>query len=68
MTSTRVTHASPAGAYARSANRHWENDGEVRLAGHDPALCRDIADQLVNSFPGNQFQVSNNSSNPSSAS
>ncbi|XP_063386690.1 membrane-bound alkaline phosphatase-like [Cydia fagiglandana] len=57
VTSTRITHASPAGAYANIANRDWENDGEVRAAGHDPAQCPDIADQLVNSHPGNKFQV-----------
>ncbi|XP_063536852.1 membrane-bound alkaline phosphatase-like [Cydia strobilella] len=57
VTSTRITHASPAGAYARSADRDWENDGEVRAAGHDPAQCPDIADQLINSYPGNQFKV-----------
>ncbi|XP_061719157.1 membrane-bound alkaline phosphatase-like [Cydia pomonella] len=57
VTSTRVTHASPAAAYARTANRGWENDGEVRAAGYDPAQCPDIADQLINSYPGNQFKV-----------
>lgn len=57
MTTTRVTHASPAGAYARAANRGWENDGEVKEAGYDPAVCPDIADQLINSSPGNQFKV-----------
>ncbi|XP_073961252.1 membrane-bound alkaline phosphatase-like [Choristoneura fumiferana] len=57
VTTTRVTHASPAGAYARSANRDWEHDGEVIGDGHNPALCPDIADQLINSYPGNQFKV-----------
>ncbi|KAI8439708.1 hypothetical protein MSG28_013402 [Choristoneura fumiferana] len=57
VTTTRVTHASPAGAYARAANRGWENDGQVLAAGYDPAVCPDIADQLINSSPGNQFKV-----------
>ncbi|XP_047992085.1 membrane-bound alkaline phosphatase-like [Leguminivora glycinivorella] len=57
VTTTRITHASPAGAYANIANRDWEDDSEIRAAGHDTALCPDIADQLVNSHPGNKFQV-----------
>ncbi|CAH0725422.1 unnamed protein product, partial [Brenthis ino] len=57
VTTTRVTHASPSGAYARTANRDWESDADVRGDGHDPRLCRDIADQLVHTHPGNQFKV-----------
>ncbi|XP_047992240.1 LOW QUALITY PROTEIN: membrane-bound alkaline phosphatase-like [Leguminivora glycinivorella] len=57
VTTTRITHASPAGAYANSANRGWESDSDVRADGQDPARCPDIADQLVNSHPGNKFQV-----------
>ncbi|XP_013179969.1 PREDICTED: membrane-bound alkaline phosphatase-like [Papilio xuthus] len=57
VTTTRVTHASPAGVYARAANRNWESDANVRQDGQDPALCRDIAHQLVHSFPGNQLKV-----------
>lgn len=57
VTTARVTHASPAGAYANTANRDWENDAEVRADQHDPELCRDIAYQLVHTYPGNQFKV-----------
>ncbi|XP_014362897.2 membrane-bound alkaline phosphatase [Papilio machaon] len=57
VTTTRVTHASPAAAYARAANRNWENDGSVRSNNQDPNICRDIAHQLVHSYPGNQFKV-----------
>lgn len=57
VTTARVTHASPAGAYANTANRDWENDAEVRADQHDPELCRDIAYQLVHTHPGNQFKV-----------
>ncbi|XP_045451271.1 membrane-bound alkaline phosphatase-like [Melitaea cinxia] len=57
VTTARVTHASPAGAYANIANRDWENDAEVRADQHDPELCRDIAYQLVHTYPGNQFKV-----------
>lgn len=57
VTTTRITHASPAGAYAKTANRGWENDLEVTGAGHDTARCPDIAHQLVHMHPGNQFKV-----------
>nr|AJW76724.1 alkaline phosphatase 4 [Spodoptera exigua] len=57
VTTTRITHASPAGVYAKVANRHWENDAKVREDGHDPARCPDIAHQLVHMRPGNQFKV-----------
>ncbi|KPJ11777.1 Membrane-bound alkaline phosphatase [Papilio machaon] len=57
VTTTRVTHASPAGAFARVANRHWENDAEILKDNQDPTLCPDIAQQLVKSYPGNRFKV-----------
>lgn len=57
VTTTRITHATPAGAYARSANRDWESDSAVRANGQDPNLCPDIAHQLVHSYPANQFKV-----------
>lgn len=57
MTTTRITHASPAGAYARAADRGWENDAEVAADGHQPGLCRDIAHQLVHHHPGTHFKV-----------
>ncbi|XP_045781581.1 membrane-bound alkaline phosphatase-like [Maniola jurtina] len=57
VTTTRVTHASPAGAYARAADRNWESDVDVRADGHDPAACADIAHQLVHEYPGNEFKV-----------
>lgn len=58
VTTTRITHASPAGVYAKVANRHWENDAKVREDGADPARCPDIAHQLVHMSPGNRFKVS----------
>ncbi|KAM3955471.1 membrane-bound alkaline phosphatase-like [Aphomia sociella] len=57
VTTTRITHASPAGAYAKVANRNWENDNEITLDGQDPLQCRDIAHQLVHMNPGNKFKV-----------
>ena len=39
ITTTRITHASPAGAYAHLADRDWE--------GNAPRGCHDAAYQLV---------------------
>lgn len=57
MTTTRVTHASPAGAYAKVAEREWENDAEVKADGFDTDICPDIALQLIKSYPGTHFKV-----------
>ncbi|KPI99722.1 Membrane-bound alkaline phosphatase [Papilio xuthus] len=65
VTTTRVTHASPAGAYAHSADRDWESDADVRAdcerastrGARGGDLQRDIAHQLVHSYPGNRFKV-----------
>ena len=59
VTSTRVTHATPAGAYAHTGNRHWECDVDVKGSGS----CKDIASQLVEDFPGNKFKVKTKKSN-----
>ncbi|XP_045772639.1 membrane-bound alkaline phosphatase-like isoform X1 [Maniola jurtina] len=56
VTTTRATHASPAGMYAHTSERNWESDADVP----DECLslgCRDIAFQLVTSDPGRQFKV-----------
>jgi alkaline phosphatase len=51
VTTTRVTHATPAALYARSPERDWESDRFLpepdRAAG-----CRDIASQLASVEPG----------------
>jgi hypothetical protein len=57
VTTTRLTHASPAGAYSYVANRNWENDAEVRNSKQDPEVCDDIAEQLVNNYPGKNIKV-----------
>ncbi|XP_023173299.2 alkaline phosphatase isoform X2 [Drosophila hydei] len=48
VTTTRVTHASPAGVYAHTSNRDFESDFDVKDLGHDPNNCPDIAQQLLN--------------------
>lgn len=57
MTTTRITHASPAGCYAHIANRDWENDGAIIFDGEDPKLCPDIAKQLIMHDPGRNINV-----------
>jgi len=52
-----ITDASPAGAYAKVAYRGWYNDWEVADDGADPAVCDDIAEQLVRRSPGNNLTV-----------
>ncbi|KAL1141020.1 hypothetical protein AAG570_000946 [Ranatra chinensis] len=56
VTNTRVTHATPAAAYAHSASRYWEDDGKIP----PPARrsCKDIARQLVEDSPGRNINVS----------
>jgi len=51
VTQTRVTHATPAAAYAHVANRNWEATIPTDVEGHE--LCTDIAYQLVMD-PSNQ--------------
>ncbi|CAH2095931.1 unnamed protein product [Euphydryas editha] len=56
VTTTRVTHASPAGMYAHTSERNWESDSDVP----DECLslgCKDIAYQLITTNPGRQFKV-----------
>uniref|UniRef100_A0A182JP07 alkaline phosphatase n=1 Tax=Anopheles christyi TaxID=43041 RepID=A0A182JP07_9DIPT len=57
VTTTRVTHASPAGAYAHTSNRDWECDADIARSGADPTQCPDIATQLIYGDTGKQFRV-----------
>uniref|UniRef100_A0A1B6CV61 Alkaline phosphatase n=2 Tax=Clastoptera arizonana TaxID=38151 RepID=A0A1B6CV61_9HEMI len=57
VTTTRITHASPAGTYAHTASRDWEGDIDVLKDKQDPGLCEDIASQLVNRNPGQKINV-----------
>jgi alkaline phosphatase len=55
VTTTRITHATPASAYAHSVNRDWESDKDMgEEAGKG---CKDIADQLINWPAGDGFEV-----------
>jgi len=57
VTTTRVTHASPAGTYAHTAMRDWESDADVAEAEEDPQKCMDIAKQLVKGTTGSKINV-----------
>ncbi len=48
VSTARITHATPAAAYAHSPDRNWEYDAAVPEA--DRATCADIARQFVE-FP-----------------
>lgn len=56
VSTTRITHATPAACYAHSPSRYWENDGELSPAARQ-ADFPDIARQLIE-FPfGNGLEV-----------
>lgn len=57
VTTTRVTHASPAAGYAHVSNRNWENDFEVREGGCNPKETLDIAQQLIYGPVGSRLSV-----------
>uniref|UniRef100_A0A182MHL4 Alkaline phosphatase n=1 Tax=Anopheles culicifacies TaxID=139723 RepID=A0A182MHL4_9DIPT len=60
VTTTRITHASPAGAYASSADRDWEDDSEVNAdcpTTRDEDKPKDIASQLVYGSVGKNLNV-----------
>lgn len=57
ITTTSVTHASPAGVYAHAANRNWENDAEIIKTHNDPQQCIDIATQLIHGPVGRKLNV-----------
>lgn len=47
VTTTRITHASPAGTYAHTSNREFECDSDIVKYNQSTTLCRDIATQLI---------------------
>lgn len=57
VTTTRVTHATPAALYAHAASRYWEDDGKVPPAAR--TSCKDIARQLLEDEPGHNINVRN---------
>uniref|UniRef100_A0A1A9W833 Alkaline phosphatase n=1 Tax=Glossina brevipalpis TaxID=37001 RepID=A0A1A9W833_9MUSC len=57
VTTTRITHASPAGIFAHVANRNWEDDSEILKDNGDPDVCPDIANQLIYGTVGQKLNV-----------
>ncbi|XP_068144936.1 membrane-bound alkaline phosphatase-like [Drosophila tropicalis] len=57
VTTTTLTHASPSGAYAKTANRMWQCDTDVTSYGVDSSSCIDMATQLVTQTPGKNFDI-----------
>lgn len=54
VTTTRVTHATPAPLYAHCANRRWECESKMP---ESAASCKDIARQLIEDEPGRNIRV-----------
>jgi alkaline phosphatase len=59
VTTTRITHATPAGAYAHTPDRDWESDSKITDIDTDPlnAQFPDIARQLIEWPYGNGMDV-----------
>jgi len=56
VTTTRITHATPAATYAHVAGRDWESDADMK-AEDIAAGCVDIARQLVEMRYGDGLEV-----------
>lgn len=57
VTTTRVTHASPTGVYAHTANRDWESDANVNIDCPSTEETDDIARQLIRGKTGSKLRV-----------
>jgi alkaline phosphatase len=56
VTTTRITHATPASVYAHVPDRNWEDDAHLPAAART-AGCTDIAAQLVGTHFGDGPEV-----------
>ena len=56
VTTTALTHATPAAAYAHSPERNWESDADLPANAADKD-CRDIATQLIEFDHGDGLEV-----------
>lgn len=54
ISTTRITHATPASAFAKVPHRNWEADSDMRGASSDS--CKDIARQLME-WPSGELDV-----------
>lgn len=55
VTTARVTHATPGALYAHINSRDWECDTKIPESQKD--CTKDIARQLIEDAPGNNFKV-----------
>lgn len=56
VTTTRITHATPAAAYAHTVQRDWESDSDLPQAAKDQG-CADIARQMIEGVVGSRLDV-----------
>nr|XP_050850797.1 alkaline phosphatase-like [Vespula vulgaris] len=54
VTTTRVTHATPAPLYAHCSDRRWECEAKIPK---NITACKDIARQLIEDEPGRNIKV-----------
>ncbi|MGA1342797.1 MAG: alkaline phosphatase [Hyphomonas sp.] len=54
VSTARITHATPAAAYAKVPLRDWEADSDMKGASSD--TCKDIARQLIE-WPAGEFDI-----------
>ncbi len=57
VTTTRITHATPAAVYAHVPNRNWEGADRTFPAAERGKGCKDIATQMVEFAPGGGLDV-----------
>ena len=55
VSTARITHATPASTFAKSASRNWENDTDLR--NQSGLGCKDIAAQLIDWPAGDGFEI-----------
>ena len=56
VSTARITHATPAANYAHSADRNWEDDGDLPPEAAELG-CTDIASQLIEFPYGDGLEV-----------
>ncbi len=56
VTTTRITHATPAATYAHTSERNWESDTDMPKSAIAQG-CKDIAQQLVDYSVGDGLDV-----------
>ncbi|KAJ8892565.1 hypothetical protein PR048_005146 [Dryococelus australis] len=55
VTTTRITHATPAALYGHAPSRYWEDDSKMPPAARK--TCKDLTRQLVEDDPGRNINM-----------